>query len=429
MTRRWLLGVTLLGLGLPGCGQAVPQARAALGVGAHAQGGLAAAGLFVKLEGELGRAEATQLFAAHHLRDASDEKPLLAKLGWRWVRQTVPGTGLAATRARLAATPGVADAALNEVVTLPEGEAARPLTPPAWHVAGHNDPLLGQSWAFRKLNLEAAHAITMASPRTVVAILDTGVDWDHPDLATAEGVSRVIKGRDTLRNTDHPRDGGGHGTHAAGIEAATANNGRGMVGVAPRCRILAEKVVSDHGYGDIASVSAGIVHATDQGAHVISMSLGTPNPHPVVKDAVLYAQRADAILVAAMGNSGRNDILFPAAFPGVIAVGATRDDDTRASFSSFGDWISVAAPGHNILATVPTFASEYPVRDYGWMSGTSMATPHVAGLAALVKDAHPQWDAAAVKRRIEETAVPLGGSAFNAYFGHGRIDPARAVRP
>jgi thermitase len=429
MTRSWILGVALIGASLPGCGKAALDARPAPGAALSARGGVGGAGLFVKLAGDVSGAEASRLFAAHGLTDATDEQPMLAKLGWRWLRQRGLRAGLAATRERLLAAPGIADVALDEVFARPEGETPGPPSAPALRVASYNDPLVGQAWAVRKLELAAAHVVTMSSPRLLVAVLDSGVDWDHPDLATAEGVSRVVRGRDTLGNTDQPRDGSGHGTHAAGIVGATANNGRGIVGVAPRCRILAEKVVSDHGYGDVASVAAGIVHAADQGAQVISMSLGSPTPNPVVRDAVLYAQGKDALLVAAMGNSGHEDILYPAAFPGVVAVGATREDDTRARFSSFGAWISVAAPGDNIVSTVPTFASEHPVRDYGWMSGTSMATPHVAGLAALLRDLHPEWPASRVKQRIEETARPLGGSAFNPYFGHGRIEPARAVRP
>ncbi len=126
-----------------------------------------------------------------------------------------------------------------------------------------------------------------------------------------------------------------------------------------------------------------------------------------------------------MGNSGHNDILYPAALPGVLAVGATDEQDRRASFSSFGDWISLAAPGASILSLLPTNTNQTGFKDDGWMSGTSMATPCVAGLAALVRDLHPGLTAPEVKRHLERTAQPIG--AFNLETGHGRIDAARAV--
>ncbi|MEB3196618.1 MAG: S8 family peptidase [Candidatus Sericytochromatia bacterium] len=420
----WLL----LAATLVACGHPTPGVRWREGQPLLARQRATPEVLFVKLKPDAAQVAGTRLAAAHGLRELAGEQPLLAKMGWRAWRRQAGTPEPAQLRARLQADPAVAEVAFDEAIALVP-EAPRPPAAPAFGPAATGpDPLAPRQWAVAKLQLEAAHRITTSSPRVMLAILDSGVDWTHPDLATADGLSRVVKGRDTLKHNDEPHDGHGHGTHAAGIAAASANNGVGVVGVAPNCRILAEKVVSDYGYGDVASVAAGIVHAVDQGAQVLSMSLGSPTPNPVVRDAVLYAQGKGAVLVAAMGNSGHEDILYPAAFPGVIAVGATRSDDTRASFSSFGDWISVAAPGDNIVSTVPSHASMHPVRDYGWMSGTSMATPHVAGLAALLRDLHPDWTFEQVKQRIEQTATPLGGSAFNKYFGHGRIDVYRAVK-
>ncbi|MBM3270187.1 MAG: S8 family serine peptidase [Candidatus Sericytochromatia bacterium] len=326
--------------------------------------------------------------------------------------------------ARLAADPAVAAAEANQPLNL----VTRPirLGLPAFGV-GYNDPLAGRQWAVARIALAQAHAKTRSSSRTVVAVLDTGVDWSHPDFRAPDGRERVIRGRDWLKNTDFPRDGGGHGTHVAGIVGASADNALGTVGVAPDCTILAEKVTSDYGFGEAAGVAGAIIHATDAGARILTMSLGSPTLSQVVKDAVSYAQARDVLVVAAMGNSGRNEKLYPAALPGVMAVGATDDADRKASFSTFGDWISVAAPGTNILSTLPTFDNQTGFKDYGWMQGTSMATPHVAGLAALVRDLHPEMSAAATKKRIEQTALRPGGSGFSAELGFGRIDARRAV--
>lgn len=415
----------ILGLALLGCGtEATPNPHPR--VDPHAEeealAASAAGRILVKFRPSVALAGVPRFLAARRLEEEAGWSDTLGKLGWRVLRArggVAPRTALVS----LTTAPEVAEACLPSVmarvapVQATEGPAAE---------VTYNDPLAPKQWAIARINLARAHARTEGTPRTLLAILDTGIDPAHPDLRDDSGRSRVVLGRDWLKKTDNPVDGDSHGTHAAGIAAASANNRTGIVGVAPRIHLLAEKVVSDYGYGDATSVSAGIVHAVDTGAHVLSMSLGSPTLSPLLRDAIAYAQGKDVLVVAAMGNSGRNDLLYPAAMPGVMAVGATDEQDRKTSFSSYGNWISVVAPGQGIMALLPTFPNNSQEKGYGQKSGTSMATPYVAGLAALVADAQRGWSAAAIKAHLERTAVPVG-LGFNAEYGHGRIDAGRAI--
>ncbi len=279
-----------------------------------------------------------------------------------------------------------------------------------------NDPRLAEQWAIAKVDAAGAWDVNMGSKNTLLAIVDTGVDYNHPDLA-----GRVDKGRDFINNDDDAMDAQGHGTHCAGIAAASANDGVGIAGLAPNVSILAVKVLSASGGGSYESVASGIVYAADRGAHVISMSLGGGASSQALQDAVDYARSKGALVVAAMGNNGRESKSYPAACDGVMAIGATDINDGKASFSQYGTWISVGAPGHNILSTIP--GNKYAV-----YSGTSMATPYAAGLAALVKDTFPSMTAAQLREKIEKSADDVGTEGFDKMFGHGRINAAKAVR-
>jgi thermitase len=210
-----------------------------------------------------------------------------------------------------------------------------------------------------------------------------------------------------------------HGTHCAGTVAAGINDG-GVVGVAPNVTIVPVKVLDAEGSGSYSSVANGIIYASDENVNVISLSLGGPSTSPTLESAVRYAKDKGILVVAAMGNDGDDVPQYPAAIPGVMGVGATNSKDEIAYFSSRGQHISVSAPGDLILSSIPG-------GKYERFSGTSMACPHVAGLAALVKSKHPALGAAEVRARIEKGAQDLGPKGFDPTFGHGRINAARAI--
>lgn len=380
--------------------------------------------VLVKFRPGVSAASLTKAMSTFGLRRVSTSGSGLAKLGWQVMTFDASKFQAQSVLAGLAANPAVAYVEPNYVVNLPPMKVVPMDTP---QPVNYNDPLAKDQYALAKGETAKAHAITLGSEKTILAIVDTGVDWSHPDLKTAEGKERVVKGRDHVAGNDNPRDGHGHGTHCAGIAAATANNKEGIVGVASGVTILAEKVLSDYGSGSYESVAGGIIHAADMGAKVISMSLGGSASSKALEDAVNYAIGKDVLVIAAMGNNGREVKSYPAALPGVMAVGSTTSEDKRSSFSNFGEWISVAAPGSNIMSTLPTFSNQIGQKNYGSLSGTSMATPFVSGIAALVRDLHPDWDAKAVRAKIEKAADDLGAQGFDKEFGFGRVNVYKAV--
>jgi thermitase len=235
-----------------------------------------------------------------------------------------------------------------------------------------------------------AWAISTGTPVTV-AVIDTGIDYTHPDLAAnyAGGINFVTPG-------STPFDDHGHGTHVSGTIAAALNNltgnpadEEGVVGVAPNARILAYKVCTPDGHCDDFLIEQAIAAAVAAGAKVINMSLGGPDYSLSMNEAVQDAWNAGLVIVAGAGNAGNTALFYPAAYDNVISVGAFDEDDRRASFSNYGSWVDISAPGNVILSSYPMaacVAANVPgdTGCYTWLSGTSMATPHVSGAAALV---------------------------------------------
>jgi subtilisin len=249
-----------------------------------------------------------------------------------------------------------------------------------------------------------------------VAILDTGIDNDHPDLKgnIAGGVNFAGTGlKDGSTNPSYWNDGYGHGTHCAGIVAAV-NNGIGVVGVAPGVRLWAVKVLSDNGSGYTSDVIQGLEWCAAKGIKVASMSLGGTTGSDSLKNACNATYSAGVLLVAAAGNGG--GVNYPAAYDSVIAVSATNESDVIASFSSYGPKIELAAPGVNIYST-------FNDGGYKLASGTSMACPHVAGVAALI------WSVSNVnvRARLQKTAKDLGDAERDQLYGYGRVDAAKAA--
>lgn len=274
-----------------------------------------------------------------------------------------------------------------------------------------NDSRFSEQWGQTMIQAPAAWDVTHDG--TVdIAILDTGVAQNHPDITP-----KVDKWKNfSSSRTQYDRDG--HGTHVSGIAAALTNNGLGVAGTGYDARIYSMKVLDDQGSGYYSWIVNGIYWATDNGAEVINMSLAGSSSSTTLQDAVNYAWNKGVVVVAASGNSGNSKRQYPAYYDKAIAVAATDQNDKKASFSTYGSWVDIAAPGVNILSTVPADSYE------SW-SGTSMATPHVSGVAALVKAAFPNYTNAQIRNSIEQTADRISGTG--TYWSAGRLNAASAL--
>ena len=262
---------------------------------------------------------------------------------------------------------------------------------------------------------------TVGSASVVVAVIDTGVSFSHPDITPNR-----VPGWDVLDNNSSADDSWliSHGTHCAGIIGARGNNGIGVSGVNWIVSIMPVRVLNDFGAGTEAQVAAGIIWAADNGAHVASLSLGFPGRSSVVDNAVAYAHNSGVLVVAASGNTAGGTIGSPAAAPEAMAVGATDNRDLIASFTTTGPEMSVTAPGVDVYSTWDTL---FNPNTYSYLSGTSMACPHVSGLAALVLSANPALSNVEVRQIIESTADDKGTPGWDEIYGYGRINAHAAV--
>lgn len=287
-----------------------------------------------------------------------------------------------------------------------------------------NDPLYREhQWDLRRLEMEAVWDITTGDPSVIAAVLDTGVDSSHPDLAP-----NILAGYDFLNDDPDPADDGVHGTHVAGIIAAVGNNGEGIAGMAWRSRILPVKVLDAQGLGPDVAVAKGIIYSVEQGARIINVSSGTPFPSAALKEAVEFADRRGALVIAAAGNTADrgNDVVYPAAYPQVLAVGALDERDLVPPFSQRQSYVALAAPGVNIAST--TWRGGTGGIPYGTGTGTSAAAPHVSALAALVWSVDPRLSKNDVRRLITENADDVGPPGRDDGTGFGQINPSRTLR-
>ncbi|MDG6100878.1 S8 family serine peptidase [Dactylosporangium aurantiacum] len=298
-----------------------------------------------------------------------------------------------------------------------------------------DDQLYGQQWAPAKARADEAWVVTQGKTRAVtVGVIDTGA-VPHADLA-----GRIAGGWNQLDNSADYTDRHGHGTHVAGIIAANGDNATGVAGACWGCRLYIEKALDDTGHGDNAHLAAAIDHAVSHGAQVISMSVGNyPRDEAVVK-ALSRAYQADRVVVIAAGNNNSSTKSYPGAYNNEhfsswfglfgrdyyvpnLTVAATTRTDGRAGFSNYGDWVDIAAPGVDILSTVPKPSAMCGSVDYCAVDGTSQATPLVAGAAALLRSEHADWSESAVRTRLLQTAKPLPDKTI----GQGRLDVFNAV--
>ncbi|HEY3496272.1 MAG TPA: S8 family serine peptidase, partial [Polyangiaceae bacterium] len=343
------------------------------------------------------------------------------------------------------------DDVIRELKQMPEVEFAEPnyryetsLTP--------NDPLYGSQLQFEPIRAPQAWDVTTGSSSVVVAVIDTGVELTHPDLAAniwrnpgeiagdgldndqngfvddvtgydfVSATTDVASGEDPGPPDNDPADFQGHGTHVAGIVGAVGNDGNGVTGVAWTVKLMPLRAGYLHSSGVgtllLSDIANALHYAADKGAHVVNMSFGGSQPSQILADALRYAADRGVLLIAAAGNTGTSVPQFPASYDRVLSVAAT-EGNALALFSSFGMWVDIAAPGVNVLST-------YLGGSTAFLSGTSMASPVVAGTAALVRASHPTWTAQQIAEKLTSTASATA-SGWKRPFGAGLTDAGAAV--
>ncbi|MBU0509869.1 S8 family serine peptidase [bacterium] len=302
-----------------------------------------------------------------------------------------------------------------------------------------NDTYYSYQWHYTRINMPQAWDITRGTASVVVAVCDQGFYFNHEDWTGVQ----TTNPRDFIDNDNNPAvtHYDSHGQHVAGTIFATTNNNLGVAGIAHLCTLMPVRVLNDSGSGSIDQISNGIQWAATNGAEVLNLSLGfgvtgpPVDPGPPLSTAINNAAAAGIVICAATGNDGMPYVAYPAAYPACIAVGSTALDDAIAPYSNQGTAIDVTAPGGNtdqdlnqdgyidgVLSTLRAASGDY----YGFWQGTSMATPHVAGVAALLLS--NGLPAAQVRDALQQTAVDLGPGGWDVTFGHGRINAYAALQ-
>lgn len=267
----------------------------------------------------------------------------------------------------------------------------------------------------------------------IIGIVDTGIDFDHPELRN----KFVSRGKDFVNNDDDATDDNGHGTHVASIAAADTDNGIGMAGVAWKCKILPAKAIAKNGVGFYSWIIQAVEWLADNGAHVINFSIGGDASSLALEDAVKYAFNKGVFLAAAAGNDSPS-VLYPAAYEEYcLAVAATDYNDERPGWSNTGEEIDVAAPGERIFGCVPTWYwsvlyGDFDADPYGYGYGTSAAVPYVTGLAALIRSLKPNLKPKDIMNIIRYSADDINHNLYpgkDQFIGYGRINAEKALRP
>ncbi len=292
-----------------------------------------------------------------------------------------------------------------------------------------NDPYLSEQWGWFEIKANEAYASDNRGKGVIVAVLDTGVDTNHPDLK-----DNIIEGWNFVDDNDNVTDLDGHGTHVAGIIAAVTNNGVGIAGIASEVKIMPIKVLEESG-GLWIDIGSAILYAEKNGADIISMSLGgslSPTFALPTSTIITLAHYSNITLIAAAGNENTGSRMYPAAYEHVIAVSAINEDLSRAEFSNYGGNIKFSAPGVNILSTMPTYpcylTTEYNYsQNYDSLNGTSMACPFVTGVAALLLSKYPGLTPEMIEDTLATQAIDLGEEGWDQEFGYGVPDASKAV--
>lgn len=309
-----------------------------------------------------------------------------------------------------------------------------------------NDPLLDQQWGLGDIDAFNAWDIETGNSEIVVCVIDTGVDYNHPDLAgniwnnpneipdngiddDDNGYVDDYYGWDFINDDNDPIDDSGHGTHCAGVIGAVGNNNIGITGLCWNCKLMLVKFLSNYGGGTAPDAANSIIYAADNGADVISNSWGSAFDSQLIRDAVEYANSKGVIQIGATGNSNTDNRFYPAAYDQVISISAIDVNDHKADFSNYGSWVDIAAPGVSIFSTMPTYQVHLNnlgyTQDYSNMSGTSMACPHVSGLAALILSKNPSFDEEDILTILHSTVEEVNS---DKYIGLGRINAYNSIQ-
>jgi thermitase len=336
-----------------------------------------------------------------------------------YVVRLAPGVTMDSAAAFLSALPGVRYVEPNYFVFI---------------LAEPNDPYFGQQYGLTRVQAHLAWDIWRPRRTVYIAVIDTGIDSNHPDLTNKmrRHANGAVYGYNTLNNTTNALDDHGHGTLVAGIAAAEINNGVGIAGVAAwnpnvanshtYVQLMPVKVIDSSGSGTFDSLARGITWAADNGAQILSMSLGTTTDAQQVRDAVNYAWNRGCLIVAGAGNDGASHAVYPAYYTNCIAVAATDSNDRLADFSQWGSWVDIAAPGVNILST-------YPNNQYRARNGTSLACPHVSGAAAMLWSHEPFLTNVQLRIALETNVDPyLPYSGRTIAPNAGRVNVYRALQ-
>jgi thermitase len=376
--------------------------------------------LLVRFSPGLGSAKSAEKMnemGVTHKKDIPDLDVHLVKLP--------PGLSVEQAMERFSHMPGVEYAEPNYIL----------------HIAATSQVEIVDQWGLNKMRVPQAWETLGAGEKNeiLIATVDSGIDKNRSDLSSrvwyfpgetasngvdddANGFIDDTWGWDFVNSDNDPMDDNMHGTAVSGVMAA-AQDGAGVAGVCPWCRVLAVKVIGEDGTGTLDVVASGITYAANNKARVINLSLGAGSGAQTLEDAVDYAWDKGAVVVAAAGNDGTNSVIYPAAYANAIAVASTDAQDKHSCFSNYKDgYISVAAPGQGIyvidINNVET--------GYGFYSGTSLSAPHVSGLAGLLLAKNPGLTNVQVRALIEDSSVDLGALGVDGIFGHGRVDALRA---